>query len=307
MKYSRKQEGFEGQKLYVIPPLVGHETSLSLIIRNLQVTDAGYFPSAAGHQKIRRESISEGILLYCAKGSGFVRTGDESWLVHGGQACYLEPGRAHIYGASDHDPWSLYWIHLRGELLSIYTQSVSGTPGPVPVASGTRTQVVQLFEMLFSAMEGGYSRSIQIHTGQLAGSILTSLFHSNRDFHPGLQKENSRRLDRVISLMREAAEGGEALTLGMMADAAGVSVPHFSELFRKGQGCPPVEYFNQLKIQRACRLLELSDLSVRSIASECGYSDPYYFSRLFKKVMGISPREYRSRVLSGPDENLFPS
>jgi YesN/AraC family two-component response regulator len=58
-------------------------------------------------------------------------------------------------------------------------------------------------------------------------------------------------------------------------------------------GYSPKDYFIHLKVQRACGLLSRSDKTIHEIAYEMRYSDPYYFSRLFKKVIGISPRRYR--------------
>jgi len=48
-----------------------------------------------------------------------------------------------------------------------------------------------------------------------------------------------------------------------------------------------------MKIQHACSQLDNSDIAIKDIASGLGYSDPYYFSRLFKKLVGISPKQYR--------------
>ena len=52
-------------------------------------------------------------------------------------------------------------------------------------------------------------------------------------------------------------------------------------------------YFIHQRMRHACRLLDLTDKPVKVVASEAGYRDPYYFSRLFKKVMGHSPEHYR--------------
>jgi AraC-like DNA-binding protein len=49
-----------------------------------------------------------------------------------------------------------------------------------------------------------------------------------------------------------------------------------------------------MKMQRACHLLDNSDMSIKAVAAALGYSDPLYFSRLFKKTLGLSPRAYRS-------------
>jgi YesN/AraC family two-component response regulator len=55
----------------------------------------------------------------------------------------------------------------------------------------------------------------------------------------------------------------------------------------------PIDYFIKLKIHYACQLLSQSDMKIKEIADKTGYDDPYYFSRLFKQVMGKSPKEYR--------------
>ena len=53
-------------------------------------------------------------------------------------------------------------------------------------------------------------------------------------------------------------------------------------------------YFIELRMRLACRLLDLSDKPVKVVAIEAGYRDPYYFSRVFKKAMGLSPEKYRA-------------
>lgn len=52
-------------------------------------------------------------------------------------------------------------------------------------------------------------------------------------------------------------------------------------------------HFTMLKIRQACRLLDLTEKPVKTVAIETGYGDPYYFSRAFKKHMGLSPEQYR--------------
>ena len=70
---------------------------------------------------------------------------------------------------------------------------------------------------------------------------------------------------------------------------------HFSVLFSKRTGYAPLTYFNQLKIQQACQLLDFTDMKVNQICYKIGIEDTYYFSRLFSKVMGMSPREYKKQ------------
>ena len=58
----------------------------------------------------------------------------------------------------------------------------------------------------------------------------------------------------------------------------------------------PMAYFIQLKISKACELLDRTQMTMAQIATELGYDDPYYFSRIFKKTQGSSPTAYRASV-----------
>lgn len=93
----------------------------------------------------------------------------------------------------------------------------------------------------------------------------------------------------------------EPLTLEGLAQMAGLSVSHYSRLFKKYIGYSPIDYLTHLRVDRAKELLVLSDYRLKSIAGSVGYTDEFYFSRIFKKVTGVSPREYAKnhRITSG--------
>ena len=97
--------------------------------------------------------------------------------------------------------------------------------------------------------------------------------------------------DTILYMQRELHR---QLTVEDMALKQGLSTSHFSSLFRKATGMAPLDYFIHLKLQKACLLLYSSDIKVKKVATEIGYDDPYYFSRLFKKYMKVSPDQYRA-------------
>jgi transcriptional regulator GlxA family with amidase domain len=72
------------------------------------------------------------------------------------------------------------------------------------------------------------------------------------------------------------------------------SVSRFSNLFKQKTGYAPIDYFLQMKMQKACQLLDFSDRSIKDIAFTMGFDDPYYFSKRFRKIIGLSPKKYRS-------------
>jgi transcriptional regulator GlxA family with amidase domain len=91
--------------------------------------------------------------------------------------------------------------------------------------------------------------------------------------------------------MKANCEG--SLALEDIAKHVGVSVSHFSLIFKKKIGVSPINYFHQIKIQKACEYLKYTDILIKEIAFKIGILDTQYFSRLFTKIIGVSPNQYR--------------
>lgn len=87
------------------------------------------------------------------------------------------------------------------------------------------------------------------------------------------------------------------ISVEMLARKLNISEEHFSRMFKKKIGIPPVRYINEVKIAEAQRMLINTNLSVKEIAGKLYYSDPYYFSQQFKKITGYSPSSYRESSL----------
>jgi YesN/AraC family two-component response regulator len=100
----------------------------------------------------------------------------------------------------------------------------------------------------------------------------------------------------AIDYMQQHVSG--KLTLSEMAAHVNLSASHFAAVFQKHTGFAPIEYFNHLKIQRACQHLQFTNERIKEISAAVGIEDSYYFSRLFKKMIGISPALYRQRLIN---------
>jgi transcriptional regulator GlxA family with amidase domain len=108
----------------------------------------------------------------------------------------------------------------------------------------------------------------------------------------GRSTETVLRIEQSITYMAQHLD--EPLQVATLAAQANVSPSHFFALFKRRIGSAPIDYFTRLRMQRACHLLEQTSLSVKEIAAELGYDDPFYFSRVFKSVNRVAPSGYRA-------------
>ncbi|MFK4259479.1 helix-turn-helix domain-containing protein [Agrobacterium tumefaciens] len=99
-------------------------------------------------------------------------------------------------------------------------------------------------------------------------------------------------LNRVIQKIED--ELTEAVSLSQLAEAAGLSVPHFCRAFKQSFGCPPYEFIIRRRIERAKEFLRGSEMTITEIALSCGFSSSSHFSNTFRREEASSPLEYRT-------------
>lgn len=286
------REGFAGQDMFVIPRPVLARARQHPLVRSVYPTDIGWFPMAAHHYRDRPDGANQDHLMMCVGGHGYV--------VINGQQAHLEPGHLliiprntmHSYWAADDAPWSIYWVHFLGDDADYYVDRIPRTGQPVPIEPAAQDEAVRLFRYCLDALHDGYGMPTLIYAAQSTQHILSLLLYRNRSLPMEQRASQSRTsLEAVIEFMQRNLN--QNLRLEDFAREAGMSVSHFSERFRRQTGQSPMAYFIHLRMRLACRLLDLSRKPVKSVALEIGYRDPYYFSRVFKKSMGISPDKYR--------------
>ena len=120
----------------------------------------------------------------------------------------------------------------------------------------------------------------------------------------GLESTEVHRLNQWISNATTqkiepplfvSTETALTISLDSLADIACVSKTYLAHLFRTRLGISPLRFLHQVRIEAAKRLLGTSQLPVREVAAQVGFSDPLYFSRAFRQATGLSPRAYRQQ------------
>jgi len=102
----------------------------------------------------------------------------------------------------------------------------------------------------------------------------------------------SKAIKRSVVYIRENFH--KHITVSELSKRANLSESRFRVLFKEATGMSPIDYLTEFRIDQACRILTESDISIIRVSLLTGFEDPLYFSRVFKKRMGVSPKEYRS-------------
>jgi AraC-like DNA-binding protein len=149
-----------------------------------------------------------------------------------------------------------------------------------------------LFESMFQNLEMGYSADNLEYI-----SFCLMYFLASVKYLPQYREIRNVKVEDVIQksilFMKDHLEN--KITLNDIAQFVGYSSSHLVALFTQKTSYSPMEYYNQLRIQKACSYLQFSDMKIKEIAFQLGFYDPFHFSKAFLKEMEITPTEYRRR------------
>lgn len=288
----KRKDGFSGERALVLPTSVIQEMENTPLLTPLHITDIGYYPKARNHYRERTNAIPQYIFIYCIEGEGWYKINNEVHRVTRNQYFVLPAMVPHQYGSDEDEPWTIYWIHFKGKLAGAFTDGLSQPTDINPSIYSRISERINLFEEIYHTLEMGYSHENLIYACTVFYHFLGTLRYLQQ-YRNAIRNESEEHdlVTAAIHFMKENIE--KKLTLEKIANHIGYSASHFSILFNKRTGYSPITYLNQLKIQQACYLLDFTDMKINQVCHKIGIEDSYYFSRLFTKIMGISPREYK--------------
>jgi len=286
----KRKEGFTGQNAVNLPGSLLQEISKDDVFNHLYLTDIGFYPNAVYHFRERKEGCAEYVLIFCVAGKGWFQLNQEKKKVEAGQFFILPPDRLHGYGSQNNDPWTIYWVHFTGERAELF--SFSENEMLQTTILHENDQRIALFEEMIQLLGTGLSSENLSYTMSCLSHLL-AMFRFNRIYDRDRSRVPKDTCEQAIAFMQNNVY--QKVKLEEIAKAVNLSPSHFSAIFKKRTQRAPMEYFIFLKIQKSCHLLDTSNLRIKEISSSLGFDDPYYFSRLFSKVMLISPAEYRKK------------
>lgn len=237
--------------------------------------------------------LSEYQVLYIFEGEGeFESRASGKVKVETGSVIILYPGTWHRYRPNRETGWREAWIGFNGTIADQVILKSSFTPERPVIKIGIRSRLVEIYDqVLFDCKEGepGYQ---QVAAGQVLELIgLIQMYHRTM----GLSNKNiQNQIHKAREIISERFR--EELNPMDIASLVGMSYSNFRKQFRYYTGLSPVQYIIQLRIREAKSLLYQTNKSVKMIGSEIGFKSSYYFVRLFKGKVGITPGAFRQKA-----------
>lgn len=250
--------------------------------------ETGLFQRAAGHGIFRR-GLDEYVLIYCTDGRGYLEMEGRKHLADRGTLLICPPDIPHRYWADRASPWTIYWVHFKGESAPFLLEQLEMTPASPCRKLGVKGELVKEFLELNRRFRGGHGLPHLYRAASALQELLSQMVLYGG--YAAVWEEGKLDMDALLGLMER--DPGRNLSLDDLARGAGMSKYHFSRKFRRALGESPMAYYKQLKIRRACELLDTTGRSIKEISAALGFATPYYFSETFKRITGYSPTGYR--------------
>lgn len=272
----------------------------------IRVTNFGKVTQMHGRWHKGR-AISENLVLYCTDGSLDMQIGSQVYSARKGDMLFIKRGV--FYRPLDSDGCTYCFFHFSAsEYVEEYTaperitvvKSPEINEGDFAYSCHTeRKSVVRLSEHMKSVppdvseiLERAVKLmpSVRFYDIVMLDNILRELLitvQGDRNM-----RSYSKKLTEILAFVD--AEFQSEITLGTLSERFGLSESYIARLFRRELSQKPSEYINSLRISAAKSMLLHTELTASEISEKVGFSDVYYFSRVFSKICGISPTAFRN-------------
>lgn len=229
------------------------------------------------------------LIHYILSGKGVYRVDGREYALGAGDLFIVYPGVPIKYWADAENPWEYAWVGFNGSEAD-YLLRRTGLSREEPSRHYDDSRIAAALSAITQARG-----TALYHQARMIGrlyELLSLLLELSGD--TGRTPEGFDYVGSAVKFI--ACNYAASIDVAAIAQAVGVSRSHLYRVFMKGMGATPNEYLTRFRVSQACGLLRGGALPVGLVANSVGYEDPLYFSRVFKRIMGVSPRAYAKQV-----------
>ena len=238
-----------------------------------------------------RTNLQSYLFFIVLEGTGSLQYGDMEYALTKGDCVFIDCKKPYAHRSSE-QLWQLSWVHFYGpNMNNIYEKYVErgGHPCFHPKECGRYDKILkELYEI---ADSDAYIKDMQIFE-KLTG-LLTFLMEDSWNPHVSRRKTSTKA--GTIQHVKDYLDSHyqEKILLDDLSERFFINKFYLTRSFKEQFGVPVNTYLLQNRITHAKQLLRFSELPIEVIGQKCGMQDANYFSRMFRKVEGVSPGEYR--------------
>ena len=236
--------------------------------------------------------LDEYQLLYITEGGGFFESASMSrQRVDAGTVILLFPGEWHNYAPDESIGWQEFWVGFQGQIIDNLVRGSYFARDNALLKIGISNTIVSLYRdaIRLAAKE---SIGCQQMVSGIVMHILSAVYYKCRN---GFAEAN--RTEEIINdarqLMRERVH--HSLRTEDVAEALGVGYSWLRQTFKRVTGTSPTQYKNRLLMSRAKELLVVENQTITEIAYTLGFENVGQFSTAFRKMEGVTPRQFRRK------------
>jgi AraC-like DNA-binding protein len=240
----------------------------------------------------RGRVLYEFVLVYISAGGGkFESKPNFSATIEPGHAFLLLPEVWHRYAPDVKTGWHEHWIGFDGEIARRWLRNKLFSPKNPVAKIYAEDTAIATFSRMMQSIRANRPALQQILAG--ATDTLMGLIYSAQQAQPDMDAKNSNVIESAITHIQK--EFARELDMKLLAHELGVSYSWFRLTFTAHTGLGPHQYLIELRLVHARRLLAETNLSIKEISAQVGFEDEFYFSRLFRRKLNLTPSQWRSR------------
>lgn len=229
------------------------------------------------------------ILHYIKSGSGIFVCNSQKFLLSAGQCFLVIPNTVCAYYPDKNDPWEYCWIDFSGYEAKTIAENCSFSVSH-PITDTPDKALSEYFE----ASEKYYN-SPTASNSYFNFSCFYAIFGYLSKKYPVKEKKSADSLLENVKAYIETRYSSVSLNVETLSRIFSVNRSSLYRCFVKHLKTTPNRYIIKTRMEQAKELLKGTDLSIKSVAQSVGYTDQFWFSKLFKKEIGLSPSEYREK------------